>query len=297
VKVSPRNPAWAAIFSFFAPGLGQALGGKPARGAMVALPAIVLLFVLLPAYLYANESLLGSSAGLQSLLVIDVLGCGYHVWAVIDAYREIKPAYVQVGTRGLPDRRPTIPLEFATLVCLVVGTIALHTYLGVLDVNSCTMTGRPCVTADQPGVAGGSPSPGTSTDASPSAVTSGSPGIGATPTPLPSGPLAWQAIADRLRVHSGPGTDYPTTIVLREDQIIVGTIVSGGSYEFEGAPHTDWILIAAGQPGAGGYVAAAYYLNVPLPSGYVPPSPSPSPSPSPTPTPAPPTATPTTAAP
>jgi hypothetical protein len=292
LRISTRNPAWAAVFSFFAPGLGQALGGKPLRGAIVSLPAIALLFVLLPAYLYANESLIGSSGGLQSLLVVDVIGCGYHVWAVIDAYREIKPPFVQIGTRGLPDRRSTVPLEFATLVCLVVGTIALHTYLGVLDVNSCTMTGRPCVTADQPGVAGGSPSPGTSPSG---ATSSGSPEVVVvtSPTPLPSGPLAWQAIADRLRVHSGPGTDYPTIAVLRQDQVIVGEIVTGASYEFDGAPRTEWILIEAGQPGAGGYVAAAYYLNVPLPSGYVPPSPTPTPEP----TPAPPTETSTPAAP
>jgi hypothetical protein len=263
LKLPIRNPGWAAALSFLVPGLGQALGGKPTRGAVVAIPAVALFFVFLPVYLFANRSLIGSSAGLTSLLILDVVACLYHVWAVVDAYREVKPPFVQRGMRGLPDKRATIPLEFATLAGLVVATIGVHTYVGLADLNSCTMQGRPCPTADVPAVAVASPSAGVSPTAGESGAVPSAP-ASSVPSPLPSGstPIEWHATADRLRVRSGPGTDYPTVLVLRQRQRITGQVVVGGEYTVGGASRTDWIKIDAGQPGGGGYVAAAYYARI-----------------------------------
>jgi hypothetical protein len=267
LKLPIQNPGWAAVLSFLVPGLGQAMGGKPARGAVVALPAVALFFVFVPAYLLANRSLIGTSAGLTSLLILDVVACVYHVWAVVDAYREIKPPSVQRGMRGLPDRRATIPLELATLAGLVVATFGVHAYFGAADLNSCTMQGRPCPRTDAPAVAiasqGAGTSPGPAEDGSGSIPTAPASGV---PSPAPSGsaPMGWHATADRLRVHSGPGTEYPTIQVLRQSQRITGQVVVGGSYTVGGESRSDWIKIDPGQPGAGGYVAAAYYVHTAL---------------------------------
>jgi hypothetical protein len=263
LKLPIQNPGWAAALSFLVPGLGQALGGKPTRGAIVAIPAVALFFVFVPAYLFANSSLIGSSAGLTSLLILDVAACLYHLWAVVDAYREIKPPSAHRGTRGIPERRATIPLEFATLAGLVVATIGVHTYAGLADLNSCTMQGRPCPKAAGPAVAMATPSAGTSAAADESGPVPSAP-ASSVPSALPSGsaPIEWHATADRLRVHSGPGKDYPTVLVLRQSQRITGQVVVGGEYTVAGASRTDWIKIDAGQPGGGGYVAAAYYAHI-----------------------------------
>lgn len=290
MKLPLQNPAWAAVLSFLVPGLGQAVGGKLTRGAIVAIPAVVLFFVFLPVYLFANASLIRSSAGLTSLLVVDVIACVYHLWAVVDAYIEIKPHFVQRGMRGVTGRRATIPLEFATLISLVVATVGVHAYLGLADLSSCTMQGRPCpqtdssvaVAARTPGDGLGSGAGSTAGDGStPSGSTDGaSPSASAevTPTasPVPSGSTAWRATADRLRVHSGPGTDYPTIKVLRQSQSITGQVVAGHSYTVVGVSYSVWIHIDAGQPGGGGYVAVAYYVNAALATSTPEPSTSPS---------------------
>ncbi len=274
MKFPLRNPGWAAALSFLLPGLGQAVGGKPGRGAVIAIPAVAFFFVFLPVFLFANASMVGSSGPLTSLLVVDLIGCLYHVWAIVDAYREIKPPFVQMGTRGLPGRRSTIPFEFATLVGLVVATVGMHAYFGALDLNTCAMRGGPCAVRDSGTVAAPTPS----TRPGQIAVGTGVPSSAtpaATPTPGSSGSAAgaagagWVAVMDKIRVHSRAGVSYPTISVLKQGQSITGQMVAGGAYTFAGARRTDWIKIDRGQAGAGGYVAAGYFLQT---SGATPPA-------------------------
>ena len=291
-----RSPGWAAVFSFLLPGLGQFLGGKPGRGSLIGLPAIVLFFVLIPAYLFANQSLVGSSAGLTSLLIIDILGCVYHLYAIVDAYRVIKPIVLLPGVRGIPDRKREHRLEAAALLGVLLATLAIHGAVGYADVNSCTMRNVPCPVVTPAPVAAatapssGSPSAGQSADAS---ATSSSTSTAADQT-AEAGPTTtvWKAIADRLRVHSKASSSSSTMLVLREWQTITGQVVQGEPYPFGGAQHTEWIKIDRGQPGAGGYVAGGYFLSLgttPLPATPVPtvapgtPA-APTPTPAPTPT-------------
>lgn len=272
MKFPLRNPGWAAALSFLLPGLGQALGGKPGRGAVIAIPAVAFFFVFLPALLFANASMVGNSGPLTSLLVVDLIGCLYHVWAIVDAYREIKPPFVQVGTRGLPGRRSTIPLEFATLVGLVVATVGVHAYFGALDLSTCAMRGESCSVRDPGIVAAPTPSTRPGQIAGGTGVPS-SATPSATPTPGASGSAAgasgWVAVMDKIRVHSRAGVSYPTISVLKQGQSITGQMVAGGAYTFAGARRTDWIKIDKGQPGAGGYVAGGYFLQT---SGATPPA-------------------------
>jgi hypothetical protein len=258
-----KNPGVAAVLSFVLPGLGQALGGKPTRGAIIALPSIAFFFAFLPAYLFANASLVGSSSGLTSLAVADALGCLYHVWAIVDAYREVKPPYVQRGMRGIPNRRSTIPLEFATLVALVAATVGVHAFVGAVDVNSCPMDNHSCRPAELQvaagggdGAATGQPSLGPSQTA---ALVDPGASAAAAPTPSAASGGSWMAVADRIRVHSQPGVEYPVTGQINEGDTIGGSIVAGSSYSVAGSTRTDWIEIANG-PLTGGYAAAVYFL-------------------------------------
>ena len=285
MKLPIKNPGWAAVLSFLLPGLGQFLGGKPGRGALISLPAIVLFFVLIPVYLLKNHSLVGSSAGLTSLLIIDVVGGLYHLYAVIDAYREIKPIVLLPHVRGIPDRRNATRMEFAALVGVLAATVAMHGYVGYADLNSCTMRNVPCPVAVKAPVAAGSPAPQASgvPNASGVPVDAGASATPASPSASTyDGPTTtnWKPIADRLRVHSKPSSTSSATYVLREWQTITGTVVAGEQYPFGGEQHTEWIKIDRGQPGAGGYVAGAYFLDL----GQVPAPATPTPKPTPTPT-------------
>jgi len=264
LRLPLRNPGWAAVLSFLMPGLGQAVGGKPTRGAIVAIPAVAFFFVFLPLFLFANASLIGSSATLTSLLLVDLIGCLYHIWAVVDAYRQIKPPFIQAGMRGLPDRRASIPLEFAAMLGLVAATVGVHAFFGAVDLNSCVMRGSsPCPETDPVVAAVGTQNPASPASLAPNSSASAT--ASAIPTPGSSGSttgaFTWTPVADRIRVHSGPGTQYATIRVLRQWQPITGQVVVGGSYATAGASRTDWIKIDKGLPGAGGYVAAAYFLQ------------------------------------
>ncbi len=281
-----KNPGWAAVLSFLLPGLGQAVGGKPTRGAIIAFPAVAFFFVFLPIFLFANRSLIGSSGTLTGLLFVDVIGCVYHVWAVVDAYREIKPPFVQQGMRGVSGRRASIPLEFAATVGLVVATIGVHAFFGAVDLNSCVMRGSsPCPETDPVAIAAATQSPRAPAQTPRPAASSSFPS--ATPTTGPSGSssgaVVWMPIADRLRVHSGAGLQFATTKVLRQWQTITGPVVAGGAYTFAGVSQNSWIKIDKGQPGAGGFVAAGYFIQTGAPGS----SPAATPGATPTPTPRP----------
>jgi hypothetical protein len=270
LKLPLKNPGWAAVLSFFLPGLGQALGGKPARGVIVALPAIAFFFVLVPAYLFAHASLLGSSAPLTSLLLVDAIACGYHIWAVVDAYREVKPEWPVRGLRGVPNRRATIPLEFAALLVLVVATVGVHVAAGAADLNTCVMKGRqPCLDtepaivarATQPPAAGSPGRAGASATIDPAA----SPTLRASASGSVVDQFMWVATADRIRVHTTPAADSPTAgKVMRQGQTVRGHLVNAGTYTAAGVTRTDWIQIDAGQPFSG-FVAAAYFDHPSVP--------------------------------
>jgi hypothetical protein len=299
LKLPLDNPGWAAVLSFFLPGLGQALGGKPARGMIVAIPAIAFFFVFVPVYLFAHASLLGSSAPLASLLLVDVIACGYHIWAVVDAYREVKPEYPVRGLRGIPDKRATVPLEFLALVVLVIATVGVHVAAGAADLNTCAMKGRqPCFDTEPVIVANATQRPATESPREPGASASVDPFASSPPTTSPSPSSvdlsAWVARADRIRVHSTPAADSPAVKVMRQGQVVKGQLVTGGPYTVGGMARSDWIKIDPGQPFAGGFVAAAYFDHPSAATGAQPTStpvpgesPTPTPIESPSPTPAP----------
>jgi LCP family protein required for cell wall assembly len=124
---------------------------------------------------------------------------------------------------------------------------------GAVDTSSPGTTSDPNATA----VPNEDDNPIDSPTASPTATTG----------PSPTGTPQWQAQYDAVTVRSGSGVDQPSIGVLNTGDIVIGVVVTGGSYSNAGATSTDWIDITSGTY-AGGYVARLFFSQiVPLAPG------------------------------
>lgn len=143
----PRTttPLRAALASFLFPGLGQALAGKPFRGMVVAIPAITVLGALAFIAIFARHSVVDNATNdrwLASLLLLDLVGLIYHLWAMIDAY---------LLARG-PSGSTPLPRKWmatAAIVVLVTGTLGVHAAIGaevqtLRDTAYCLHSPIPC---------------------------------------------------------------------------------------------------------------------------------------------------------
>jgi TM2 domain-containing membrane protein YozV len=91
-----RNPLIAALLSLLVPGLGQIYGGRGGRGAAILVSAIIignlnLLFV--PIFTGANPDPSVLWAYWLPRLGHDVMSIWsivFWIWAVVDAYRQLK---------------------------------------------------------------------------------------------------------------------------------------------------------------------------------------------------------------
>ena len=147
------TPTRAALASFLFPGLGQALAGRPYRGVIVAIPALAVLALLLIIGVFARHSVLDNATNdrwLFSLLLLDVVGFVYHLWAMFDAYLLVKG----------PKRSSQAPRKWmgvAAVVVLVTSTLGIHAALGVevqslRDTAYCLHSPIPCWMLNQPQV-------------------------------------------------------------------------------------------------------------------------------------------------
>ena len=135
-RTRPRHPARAAALSFLFPGLGQAYAGERWLAALFAIPILVLVaaavaVIVLFADRLRNEVL--SSSFLVALLLLD---------AVLMVWRLLAIAQVGFARRAAP--RPTgadVALQTrrspwrdgrAVVVLLLIATIAMHAYLGLV---------------------------------------------------------------------------------------------------------------------------------------------------------------------
>jgi len=260
------NPALAAFLSFLLPGLGQAVGGRPRRGVIVAIPAAALFVVLGAMLVFARHTLfdgLVTSTWLTSLLLLDIIAALYHVFAVVDAYFNVEKAPFQSPPpRSLPRHRAQASgAGVAVLMAVLVTTVGIHLFFGITDVNaqgaiSCVFRpGAPCGLAD-----GGNYGPGTSVadqSLDPADFASAQPGGSVAPdgTPVPG----WVAKQDGINVRTGASTTFPAIAQISTGTTITGQIVIGTSYTAPSGTSTDWIKIDDGQPLAGGFVAKLYF--------------------------------------
>jgi hypothetical protein len=144
-----KTPPGAALLSFLFPGLGQASAGSRVRGLIVAIPTLALLGLFGLLYVFDRGSLSGLALNqewLTSLLVLDLLLFGYHVWAAVDAY-------VLAG-KARPDKFPFFgsPGKLGTVLVvgvLLTGTIGVHAVVAEVDMGwqralDCQTAATPC---------------------------------------------------------------------------------------------------------------------------------------------------------
>lgn len=255
-----KTPAMAAFLSFVLPGLGQAAGGKPRRGGIVAIPAFAILFVFVFLFLFARHSVfdnLLTSQWLTSLLILDIVAAVYHVWAVVDAYLSSARVPARRGFRGDPARRASAGFGVPILAAVLIATVGVHFYFGIVDISAqnaitCVFNpGAPCGDPTGGNYAGQSfpdysaPPDDTTAQGSPSPAASLKPG--------------WIANTDGIKVRTGPGTNYTIVTQINKGTTLTGQIVAGGQYDAFGTQSTDWIKIDDGQAQAGNYVAKGFF--------------------------------------
>ncbi len=144
-----RTPPGAALLSFLFPGLGQASAGRRVRGLIVAIPTLALLGLFGLIFILDRSSLSGltrNQTWLTSLLVLDLLLFGYHLWAVLDAY-------VLAG-RVRPDKFPMFgsPGKWGTVLVvgfLLAGTVGVHAAVAEVEMTwqralNCQTAATPC---------------------------------------------------------------------------------------------------------------------------------------------------------
>ena len=130
-----RKPMGAALLSFIFPGLGQASGGQPRRGGIVAIPGLAVLGAFLLILIIARGSVLNSAfdqSWLTSLLILDMVAFVYHIWAVADAY------LVASKAQAKPRRRGPTTVKWASvlgIVLIVSSTVVVHGALASVDMN------------------------------------------------------------------------------------------------------------------------------------------------------------------
>ena len=244
------NPALAALLSFFLPGLGQAAGGKPRRGAIVAIPALALATVFGFMLIFARHALfdgLVTPTWLVSLLLLDIVATFYHVWAVVDAYLSVEKSPIEsMSARRQPRRRtPSLGAGAAVLMGVLVATVGVHMFFGITDVTaqnalSCVFRpGAPCGVAN-----GGYFDPGTSVadqSLDPADFATANPSGSAAPAGTPV--AGWVANTDGVKVRSGAGTTFAIITQIAVGTVITGQVVTGASYTSSAGTSTDWIKI------------------------------------------------------
>jgi LCP family protein required for cell wall assembly len=124
------SPAASAILSLVFPGLGQLVAGAVARGFLVALPTLALVFVLGTAVAEGPKAVLATVVRpevLYGLIVVNGLYAIYHFIAIADAY------WVARRLRGRPalGRRSTV-----VLIATLGAAVALHGLVGALGVRA-----------------------------------------------------------------------------------------------------------------------------------------------------------------
>lgn len=150
----------AAALSFVFPGLGQAAAGEPRRGAIVAIPALSLLAAFALILVFDRGSLFGlalNQGWLTSLLILDLAGFVYHLWAILDSYRlagKAQPAQRRVSASA----RKWAPI-FGVCVILA-GAVGVHAGVAEVDMSwqhdlYCLTAATPCWVTD----ISGSPNP------------------------------------------------------------------------------------------------------------------------------------------
>jgi LCP family protein required for cell wall assembly len=203
-----RSPHIAAVLSFLWPGLGQAASGNPRRGALLALPALLLVLVVVLATAASPFDLLELALDpnvVLALLLVNVLFLLYRLVVIVDAY--------QLSARArMAWPRSAGRISTAVLGALLLATTMLHGVIGYV--------GYRAYEADTAILAGGDdqqagfqiPEPSWGPDES------SAPGQAPSPTPIPGPKWAEDGRLNLLLIGSDNG---PGRWSLRTDTMMV----------------------------------------------------------------------------
>jgi hypothetical protein len=273
-----NSAAWAAVLSFLFPGLGQAAAGKPIRGAIVAIPAVALSVAFVLVMIFARQAFFDDLAETHwrfSIAILNLCILAYRAWAIVDAY--LVSWHSQEFERSRRFRTGRAPGVTAVIVTILLAA-ATQLTAGAAHLPGQDPLAR---VSDPENIAAvsptshGTPKPTPTRTARPTPVNPE-----ATPTPAIPAKAGWISANANIRVRSGAGTSFPQTGKMGRGVQLFGQIVQGSSYTVDGVTSTDWILIDAGQPFAGNYVAAGYFTAAMIAGSATDATPSPSPSPS-----------------
>jgi LCP family protein required for cell wall assembly len=172
MQARTRRPhaALAATLSFLFPGLGQAYAGDTRLAAILAAPVLLLVAGGLITLLFVGDRLRNtvlSSSFLVAVLVLDVALLAWRLFAIahaglVDHPPSLSPSGVAAGGSSPPlaldrDRRPARTL--AIVAALLIGTMAMHAWVGVIVTSLNSALGQVFI--------GGLPLPSSSASAQP----------------------------------------------------------------------------------------------------------------------------------
>ena len=220
-----------AGLSFLFPGLGQAALGKYRRGAIMALPALVLGLTLVLIAIFDRSALyqMLSSNFLVSMLILDFVALLYHLWAMADGYllavrfQPLGPGVMKLVSRAV------VFLVFASAVTIHVGFASVD--LQAQQTLGCVMNPNgPCIADIVPGESLPTYDPGEDDEDTPDTSTSG-PVATDTPSLTP---------ADTGSMTPGDTTAYP-----------VPPACTGAASTWAASKCTLYILLIGGDAGTG----------------------------------------------
>jgi polyisoprenyl-teichoic acid--peptidoglycan teichoic acid transferase len=216
-----RSASVAAFLSFIVPGLGQMWVGAVTRGILLIVPIVILVGGLAGFVIGEGSArFLGLAlqpSALLAILALDLVVLVYRLLAIVDAYR--------LGRRQtLPEtRRGRTTASLSVLVMLLIATLAMHGWIGLVTYKSYDLVANVFVPpfAPQPTP---EPSPGGTQQ----------PGVSPTPT---TGPLPAWAQNGRLDVMLIGGDAGPGRRSLRTDSMtLVSVEIATGKAKMFGIP-------------------------------------------------------------
>jgi LCP family protein required for cell wall assembly len=212
-----RSAALSAALSFVLPGLGQGLSGAIIRGALLALPVLVLFGFVLAALGHGMIHLAGQLLQppvIVAILVVDVVLLVYRAAAIVDAYLLAQRRHPVRSTR----RHRAISI--GVLAVLLVTTLSMHAWLGVVELKTYDAVARITSPYGPNGGVGELPTAAPTPTLAPGA-TPGPPTPTPAPTPVP--PPPWAADG-RLNILLVGGDAGPGRWSLRTDSMILASV-------------------------------------------------------------------------
>lgn len=212
-----RSAALSAGLSFLFPGLGQGLSGAIVRGALLAVPVLLLVGFLVAALSHGVIRLAGQLLQppvIVAILVVDVILLVYRAAVIVDAYLLAQRLHPARSTRR------NRAFSIGVLGLLLFTTLSMHAWIGVVEVKTYNAVAAITSPYGPNGGVGELP-PAVPTPTLEPGDTPGPPTPSPTPTPVP--PPPWAADG-RLNILLVGGDAGPGRWSLRTDSMILASV-------------------------------------------------------------------------